>query len=490
MSLACRSSSLRTLTRVQVRRHASTYAQSESSFARNVKAVAYSTTFAVGLTLFAVYYADSRSAIHRYVVPPLSRVLLDAEKAHKAALGVLKSGLGPSDQIPDDELLRVELWDKVLSNPVGLAAGFDKDGEAVNGLFDLGFAWVEIGSITPKPQPGNPQPRVFHLPEDQAVINRYGFPSKGATLVLSRLQARYATRNAAENHPNGSLLDNKILSINLGKNKSSAPDSLSDFLLGVQTFGPLADVLVVNVSSPNTPGLRGLQSRGMLIELLDAVKRERDSLHMDRALPKLLVKIAPDLSEEELTDVAEAVRETGIDGVIVSNTTIQRPEGVKSANKKEAGGLSGVPLKPLTLRALKTLRPLLPASIPIVGCGGIATGADALEYARAGATTVQLYTSFAYGGAGTPRRIKDEIVDELRRSNQSWMDAVREGQKAAWKEPQEAHGLVTIVAPEVTSAIKEGSGAFTAMGEQLINILKTDSHSVEDKVQQPESVVQ
>ena len=194
----------------------------------------------------------------------------------------------------------------------------------------MGFGWVEIGSVTPQSQPGNPTPRIFHLAEDKAVINRYGFPSKGAASVLTRLQARYQGHASAE-ESNQSLRPGKLLSINLGKNKTSAPDSLSDFLSGVRTFGPFADVLVVNVSSPNTPGLRSLQSRGMLIELLGAVKRERDALGLDQRLPKLLVKIAPDLSKEELSDVAEAVRETGIDGVIVSNTTIQRPNTLKSS---------------------------------------------------------------------------------------------------------------------------------------------------------------
>ncbi|KAG8824389.1 Dihydroorotate dehydrogenase (quinone), mitochondrial [Serendipita sp. 401] len=330
MSLAFRPSSFRVLRRTPIRRYASTSSVNDLNTGQSLRIFAVSTGIVIGSTLFAVYYADSRAAIHRYVVPPLSRLVLDAEKGHKFALGVLKSGLGPRDQGRDDEILQVELWDKKLANPVGLAAGFDKDGEAVNGLFDLGFSWVEVGSVTPRPQAGNPKPRVFHLTEDNAVINRYGFPSKGATSVLTRLQARYTSLSSPETHSNASLREGKILSVNLGKNKSSPPDSLGDFLVGVRTFGPLADVLVINVSSPNTPGLRNLQSRGMLIELLDAVKRERDALQIDRELPKLLVKIAPDLSVGELRDVAEAVRETKFDGVIVSNTTIQRPPSLKS----------------------------------------------------------------------------------------------------------------------------------------------------------------
>jgi dihydroorotate dehydrogenase len=202
--------------------------------------------------------------------------------------------------------------------------------------------------VTPQPQAGNPKPRVFHLSEDQAVINRYGFPSKGAASVIARLHARFpypfsslvaaslTPTKELENDP-ASLTQGRLLSVNLGKNKSSSPDSINDFLFGVRTFSPVSDVLVVNVSSPNTPGLRNLQSRGLLIELLSALVKERAAVAKNappgtrQCLPKLLLKIAPDLSEAELKDVAEAVLETGIDGVIVSNTTVQRPMGLKSS---------------------------------------------------------------------------------------------------------------------------------------------------------------
>ena len=212
-------------------------------------------------------------------------------------------------------------------------------------LYDLGFGWVEIGSVTPQPQAGNAKPRVFHLSEDQAVINRYGFSSKGAASVVARLQARFPypfsslvatslipTKESEDR--SASLRQGKLLSVNLGKNKASPPDSINDFLLGVRTFAPVSDVLVVNVSSPNTPGLRNLQSRGMLIELLGALVKERAAIAQGKRQkpPKLLLKIAPDLSEMELKDVAEAVLETGIDGVIISNTTIQRPVGLKSSS--------------------------------------------------------------------------------------------------------------------------------------------------------------
>ena len=198
------------------------------------------------------------------------------------------------------------------------------------GLFNLGFSWVEIGSITPKAQPGNPQPRVFHLSEDGAIINRYGFPSVGFPLVVARLRSFLSKQNFSSESP-------KILAVNLGKNKSSPPDSIDDYLVGVRTLGPLADVLVINVSSPNTPGLRGLQSRGFLLELLTSVIKERDELSILRTdalkkwdRPKVVVKIAPDLNEDELIDIAEVVEKSGVDGVIVSNTTVQRPTSVRS----------------------------------------------------------------------------------------------------------------------------------------------------------------
>ncbi|TDL23872.1 hypothetical protein BD410DRAFT_786540 [Rickenella mellea] len=385
----------------------------------------FTTVALVSGGLFAVYYFDARSALHRYFVTPLIRYGLDPETGHKVAVKVLRSGLAPRDHLPDDERLKVEIWGEEMSNPIGLAAGFDKNGEAIDGLFNLGFGWVEIGSVTPKPQPGNPPPRVFTLPEDAAIINRYGFPSEGATSVLARLRARIPSFRSETS--NASLRSGALLAINLGKNKSSAPDSINDFLMGVRLFGKYADALVVNVSSPNTPGLRGLQSRGMLEELLAGITEARNELPVSPLTsrrPRIILKIAPDLTEDELKDIAEAVSGSSIDGVIVSNTTIQRPESLTDLQKIETGGLSGTPLKPLSLRALRTLRTHLPARIPLIGCGGISSGADALEYARAGATAVQLYTGFGYDGVGACRRIKDQLAEELRREGTTWADVV------------------------------------------------------------------
>ncbi|KAL1943021.1 hypothetical protein VTO73DRAFT_4692 [Trametes versicolor] len=421
-----------------VRRAASSAAQPPApSYARTA---AYASLFVVSTGLFAVYYLDCRASLHKYIVTPVLRYTLDPEAGHRLAVRVLGSGLAPRDSFPDDEVLKSELWGEELSSPVGLAAGFDKNGEAIDGLFNLGFSWVEIGSVTPKPQPGNPKPRVFHLPNDDALINRYGFPSDGHAALLGRLRARlpsllpYSSATEVDDPLHGaehaSLYPGKLLAVNLGKNKSSPPDSIADFVTGVRTFGPYADALVVNVSSPNTPGLRGMQSRSLLQELLAGVTAARDevttaSTHSRR--PKILLKIAPDLTETEVADIAAAVLATaGVDGVIVSNTTVRRPTGVSDPNKFEQGGLSGPPLKPYALATLRALRALLPASVPLIGCGGIASGADALEYARAGASAVQLYTSFGYGGPGVCRQVKDELTALLRQQGTTWAQVVRE----------------------------------------------------------------
>ncbi|KAJ7606189.1 hypothetical protein DFH06DRAFT_1287167 [Mycena polygramma] len=388
-----------------------------------VRNAIYGTVFVLSAGLFAIYYFDTRSAIHRYVFAPLLRYTLDAETGHKVAVQVLKSGLGPRDPVQDDARLKSELWGQHISNPVGLAAGFDKNGEAIDGLFNLGFSWVEIGSVTPKPQPGNPRPRVFHLPEDHGLINRYGFPSLGHASVLSRLRARIP-RYLGDEADSASFRPGQVLAVNLGKNKDSPAESIDDFVAGVRTFAPYSDVLVVNVSSPNTPGLRGLQNRHLLETLLTGVTQARDQLPESSRKPKLVLKIAPDLTEAQLVEMAQVLENTSIDGVIVSNTTTQRPSGLVDPNKTEIGGLSGAPLKQYSLAALRTLRKNLPARIPLIGCGGISTGADALEYAKAGASLVQVYTGFGYDGAGACRRIKDELVDELAREGSTWAEVV------------------------------------------------------------------
>ncbi|KAJ7760501.1 hypothetical protein B0H16DRAFT_1532499 [Mycena metata] len=348
----------------------------------------YGTVFVLSAGLFTIYYLDARSGIHRYVFAPLLRHTLDAETGHRVAVQVLRRGLGPRDPVEDDVRLKSELWGLEISNPVGLAAGFDKNGEAIDGLFNLGFSWVEIGSVTPKPQAGNPRPRVFHLPEDAGLINRYGFPSEGHASVLSRLRARIPRFFGEDEVATAAFRPGAVLAVNLGKNKESPADSIDDFVAGVRTFGPYSDVLVVNVSSPNTPGLR---------RLLAEVTQAREELPASTRRPKLVLKIAPDLTEAQLVEIAGVIQNTTIDWELLA------------PNKIETGGLSGAPLKQYSLAALRTLRKNLPARIPLIGCG---------------ASLVQVYTGFGYDGAGACRRIKDQLVDELAKEGLSWAEVV------------------------------------------------------------------
>ncbi|KAF9908182.1 Dihydroorotate dehydrogenase (quinone), mitochondrial [Lobosporangium transversale] len=432
-------------------RHYATVRKEHTATSKTINFILGTSIIAVGVVGLS-YGLDSRASIHKYVTIPLLHWTMDPETAHKFAIKTLKMGLSPWDTQQDDPSLEVKLWNKTFSNPVGMAAGFDKHAEAIDGLFDLGFGYVEIGSVTPEPQPGNPQPRMFRLPEDKCVINRYGFNSEGHKVVESRLRQRikrFLYKHARENQEltqeklkhghssteslvdhlstNRSLRDDRLLAVNLGKNKTSTPDSVTDYVVGVERLGPYADVLVVNVSSPNTPGLRSLQRKGMLEGLLREVINARDRLQSSYK-PPLLVKIAPDLSDEELEDVSEAALATNVDGIIISNTTISRPKTlISKENAKEIGGLSGPVVKPLALRALRQVYKHTEGKIPLVGCGGISTGEDALEYARAGASMVQLYSSMSYEGPGIVRAIKDDIVKRL--NGRKWMDIVGEDVK-------------------------------------------------------------
>lgn len=424
-------------------------------------------------TLGVAYYADSRSAIHRWIAIPALKTFLDPESAQKLAIKMLETGLAPRDMVDDDAILETELFGRKLSNPIGLAAGFDKQAEAIDGLLDLGFGFIEIGSVTPEPQPGNPQPRYFRLIEDHACINRFGFNSEGHNVILSRLKERIrrwllhsssvaslqdalvpspdgATEDARQliaSHPKStsafvdttdlprSLRAKKMLGINLGKNKTSPEESVDDYVKGVERLGPYADMIIVNVSSPNTPNLRRLQRRGVLEDLLTKVVKARDGMvdsHLrfsdKKVAVPLLVKIAPDLSEEELHDVADAALKSGIDGLVISNTTVSRPASLRSSEHvRETGGLSGPPVKPLALKALTTVHKRLEGKLPIIGCGGIATAQDALDYAKAGASAVELYTSFGYQGVGLPRRLKDDLLELLKSNNTTWKDSIGTG---------------------------------------------------------------
>ncbi|CAO2609903.1 Dihydroorotate dehydrogenase (quinone), mitochondrial [Lemmus lemmus] len=353
-----------------------------------------------------------------YLMPALQR-LLDPESAHRLAVRFTSLGLLPRVTFQDSDMLEVRVLGHKFRNPVGIAAGFDKHGEAVDGLYKLGFGFVEIGSVTPQPQEGNPRPRVFRLPEDQAVINRYGFNSHGLSVVEHRLRARQQkqtklTAGKVRSWEGLSSSNGLPLGINLGKNKTSV-DAAADYVEGVRVLGPLADYLVVNVSSPNTAGLRSLQGRTELRLLLTKVchytitlLQERDALKGVRK-PAVLVKIAPDLTAQDKEDIASVARELGIDGLIVTNTTVSRPTGLQGALRSEVGGLSGKPLRDLSTQTIREMYALTQGRIPIIGVGGVSSGQDALEKIQAGASLVQLYTALTFLGPPVVVRVKREL---------------------------------------------------------------------------------
>lgn len=289
------------------------------------------------------------------------------------------------------------------SNPLGIAAGFDKQGEAVEGLHQLGFGFVEIGSVTPEPQPGNALPRVFRLVQDEAIINRYGFNSEGHALVYQRLKKL---------KDSGTF--NGILGINLGKNKNS-PSAKEDYKQGVQLFGPIADYLVINVSSPNTPGLRDLQGKKDLEALLECVMQTRNQLPQNNKVPVLL-KLSPDLTPQDIKDIASVINKKScrVDGLIVSNTTITRENLKETDLAAETGGLSGAPLRSKSTQLVAEMYYQTSGKIPIIGVGGISSGQDAFEKLEAGASYLQLYTSFIYHGPPVVSRIKTELSEILK----------------------------------------------------------------------------
>jgi dihydroorotate dehydrogenase len=330
--------------------------------------------------------------------------LLPPERAHRAAIWALRLGLVPGEDAPDDPILACRIWGRDLANPVGLAAGFDKDAEAVDAALRTGFGFVEAGTVTPLPQPGNPRPRLFRLAEDAAVINRLGFNSKG----LARFAGRLARRR-------GGPMARGLVGANVGRNKET-PDPVADFEIGIEAVAGLADYVVMNLSSPNTPGLRALQERDALAGLLDRamVALRRGAADPARP-PPLVVKIAPDLTAEERRDVAEVALAAKVDGLIVGNTTIARPPTLTSRARAESGGLSGRPLFAPATECLADMYRLTAGRVPLIGCGGVASGADAYAKIRAGATLVQIYTALVFAGPALVSRIKRELADCLRR---------------------------------------------------------------------------
>jgi dihydroorotate dehydrogenase len=327
---------------------------------------------------------------------PLMRSL-DAETAHGIALKALAAGLAGRDSGRDDPVLETHALGLRFRNPIGLAAGFDKDAVAVAPLMRLGFGFVEAGTVTPRPQPGNPRPRLFRLTEDAAVINRMGFNNGGLDGYVARLRDLPSDRPA-------------VFGANIGINKEGAEPE-RDYPALYAAVAPFADYVTVNVSSPNTPGLRDLQGEERLAAILDAIAATRATLPRT---PPLLVKIAPDLADDALGPIVQACLTRGVAGLIVSNTTIARPS-LKSSHAKEAGGLSGAPLFEPSTEVLRKVHRIARGRLVLVGVGGIATAEQAYAKIRAGASLVQVYTGFAYAGPVLPRRLADGLAARLRR---------------------------------------------------------------------------
>ena len=359
----------------------------------------------------------------------MMRNFLDPEVAHHLAITMTKKGMSPKHHPSAiEQRLNVSqiVFGKQFDNPVGLAAGFDKDGEVVQEMFDLGFGFVEVGTVTPQPQPGNPKPRMYRLVEDYGIINRYGFNSKGCAAVKENLATfrdpsigkdQAIQQDEASNmllatfhwlkrtlypthHAKG------LVGINIGKNKTT-DDAVVDYEHNIRELGPLSDFLVVNISSPNTPGLRDLQVSG-LEQLLRRCLHTRDELDNK---PPLLVKLAPDLNDDELKIIALTCKELDIDGLVVSNTTVTRPDVLISKNQKESGGLSGAPIRDRSTECISKLYQLTDGTIPIIGVGGVGSGKDAFDKLRAGASLVEVYSMMVYNGPGVVSRIRNELAE-------------------------------------------------------------------------------
>ena len=338
--------------------------------------------------------------IFKYIKPALFK--LEPEQAHKAAIMALQMGVAPNGRLSNDGL-KQRVFGLDFDNPIGVAAGFDKNAEVPNEIIKVGFGFAEIGSVTPRPQAGNPKPRIFRVPEHRGVINRMGFNNDGHEAVLKRM------RNVRMNKKSGQI------GVNIGANKDS-DDFIADYELGIETFYNVADYFVANISSPNTPGLRALQSKQSLEKLVDRICNRRDEMQQDlhKYVP-LILKIAPDLTDEDIDDIAAICLDSELDGVIVSNTTIRRDFIAGHDHENEAGGLSGKPLFEFSTHMLARFYQATGGKIPLIGTGGIYDGASAYAKICAGATLVQLYSCLIYTGTGIIDELRQGILDGLKR---------------------------------------------------------------------------
>lgn len=324
---------------------------------------------------------------------------LDPEQAHDYTLRLLKTGLMPQPgPLVRDAALEVTLWGHKFPNPVGLSAGFDKNAEVIGPAFNLGFGFVEAGTVTPKPQHGNPKPRVFRDPKTESIINGMGFPNKGVNAFKDNME-KFLSR---KHRPAG------VVGINIGMNKTQT-EPVKDYTALIHMLAPMADYLVVNISSPNTPGLRDLQRREPLLELLGALKEERTKACGDHP-PPLLVKFAPDLDDAQQEELAKAAMEAGIDGLVLTNTTLERPQVLSADFAARKGGLSGKLLTDKSTAIIRNFYQLTGGKMPIIGVGGISSGSEAYDKIKAGASLVQLYTGLVFKGPAVANSINRELL--------------------------------------------------------------------------------
>ena len=325
---------------------------------------------------------------------------LDPEKAHDLAIKSLKYNFLPGNlfSVANEEILKTTLFGKEIGNPIGLAAGFDKSAEVYNEIFKLGFGFVEVGTVTPRQQYGNEKPRIFRLEKDRALINRLGFNNDGSEVIKKRIE---------NNVPNG------LLGINIGPNKD-VPDMINDFLECAEIFFPLGDYVTINISSPNTKGLREFHKAEHLKTLLSKIDDIRKKSNFNKSF---LLKISPDLEDSFIDNIIELVLQNNIDGLILTNTTDQNRENLLDKKKNESGGLSGKPLRDLSTELIKKFYTHLKGKIPIIGVGGVDSGKSAFEKLAAGASAIQLYTGMIYKGPTIVKEIKKELIDIMREKN-------------------------------------------------------------------------
>uniref|UniRef100_A0A914MR72 Dihydroorotate dehydrogenase (quinone), mitochondrial n=1 Tax=Meloidogyne incognita TaxID=6306 RepID=A0A914MR72_MELIC len=368
------------------------------------------TVFAGSSCLFCAFeLLNGNELFYKKWVMPFVHRFFEPESAHQLGVFLASYGtfLGSRESLKNYKELNCSLFGKELDSPIGLAAGFDKDGKAIEGLRKSGFSFIEIGSVTPLPQPGNPKKRIFRFSDEEAVINCYGFNSEGVGAVAARLKNAYNSQSPV------------ALGINLGKNKETL-EAIHDFEIGIHHVSQYCDYLVINISSPNTPGLRLYQAKNELIKLLSDIKVSLErATNNEKRIPKLFIKISPDLNDAEMKQISEVCLNPlyGVNGLIVTNTTITRPESLSGISAKDLpnGGLSGPPLRELSTKCVAKMYRLTDGKIPIIGCGGVSTGADAYEKIRAGASGVQIYTALVYQGFPVVGRVKRELAELLKK---------------------------------------------------------------------------